>query len=159
MYYIVSYLPGRGIPLREFVAITRKESWYSSIVGRYEGVVDKDTSSAELQPLRTRGEGRTVPGRITHPAASLAAGAIVSGHSVLPASMAALLYCCPITGGNPQFCPLHDVREMPADQALAWMEQLNTEDKRFLWEYHRCCADWEILKAKAAWQGPQAALG
>ena len=83
----------------------------------------------------------------------------MAGHAVLPASMAALLYCCPITGGNPQSCPLHNVREMPADHALAWMEQLNAEDRRFLLEYHRCCADWEILKAKAAWREPRAALG
>lgn len=71
--------------------------------------------------------------------AAQSGGKVVHGRELLPESITKLLAGCPLYNGNPTHCPLHDVRELPSQEALRWLASLSTEEKAYLLQYHRCC--------------------
>ena len=50
-----------------------------------------------------------------------------------------LALACPHDDGNPEFCPLCDVRKLPVRQRIAWVKMLSDDDLEYLGTYHQIC--------------------
>lgn len=52
---------------------------------------------------------------------------------------------CPWTHRNPRECPLYEVRKLPTEDMLQWLDGLSVEEKEYLVLYHQCCLaiKWE----------------
>ena len=50
---------------------------------------------------------------------------------------------CPISGGNPVFCPLHEVRTLDLWHRIKWVSGLASEHLIYLAAYHPVCARWQ----------------
>lgn len=60
--------------------------------------------------------------------------------------MHARILRCPM-GGNPEDCPLHNVREWPMEERIAWLEAKTDEEVVELYRRHTDC-----LEFKLAWE-------
>lgn len=45
---------------------------------------------------------------------------------------------CPL-GGNPEDCPLHDIRERPVEERVAWLESKSDDETIALYQQHIRC--------------------
>ena len=50
---------------------------------------------------------------------------------------------CPL-GGNPEDCPLHEVRKWPVEKRLAWLESKSDQEVLGLYNYHLNCLDHKL---------------
>ena len=55
-------------------------------------------------------------------------------------SMHGLMSRCPM-GGNPDNCPLFDVRQLPVKDRISWLEDRSTEEVISLFGYHSQCRE------------------
>lgn len=60
--------------------------------------------------------------------------------------MHARILRCPL-GGNPEDCPLHNVRVWPVEERLAWLESKTDDEIVELYRRHADC-----LEFKLAWE-------
>jgi hypothetical protein len=47
---------------------------------------------------------------------------------------------CPVEHGNPEHCPLRNVRKLPSVKRTSWLLAIPGEDVRSLTAYHYMCA-------------------
>jgi hypothetical protein len=52
---------------------------------------------------------------------------------------------CPL-GGNPEDCPLHELRKLPVDRRVAWLETQTDEELIGLYEQHNECLECKLEK-------------
>jgi len=45
---------------------------------------------------------------------------------------------CPL-GGNPEDCPMHELRKLPVEDRIAWLNSQTDEELIFLYEQHNQC--------------------
>ncbi len=45
---------------------------------------------------------------------------------------------CPL-GGNPEDCPMHELRKLPVEDRIAWLNSQTDEDLIFLYQQHNQC--------------------
>ena len=57
------------------------------------------------------------------------------------AMMAGLTMECPYHGGNPEDCPLHEIRLMPRQERVQWVAQLSDETCLNIYQQHLFCLD------------------
>lgn len=57
--------------------------------------------------------------------------------------MQARILRCPL-GGNPEDCPLHDVREYPMEERLAWLQSKTNEEVVDLYRRHSDCLLYKL---------------
>lgn len=50
---------------------------------------------------------------------------------------------CPL-GGNPCDCPLHDLRELPLEDRIAWLESKSDEEVIELYHLHNQCLECKL---------------
>ena len=50
---------------------------------------------------------------------------------------------CPI-GGNPADCPLHEIRKLPVEDRIAWLESNTDEEIIALYELHSECLECKL---------------
>lgn len=53
-------------------------------------------------------------------------------------AMHARILRCPL-GGNPSDCPLHDVRKLPVNERIEWLEARRDEEVVDLYRRHTAC--------------------
>ncbi|MDD3275595.1 MAG: hypothetical protein PHP93_00945 [Kiritimatiellales bacterium] len=53
---------------------------------------------------------------------------------------------CPM-GSNPAFCPLHDIRLLPVEERIQWLESKSDEEVDELFLYHQRCVRHQTLLA------------
>ena len=56
---------------------------------------------------------------------------------------------CPL-GDNPEDCPLHDIRKMPVEDRLTWLNSKTDEEIRVLLEYHIDCLERKSMTASSS---------
>jgi len=79
------------------------------------------------------------------------------GHDVdrLRERLLILVTGCPRSAANPPTCPLYHIRELEPSEVIDWIDQLDTNQKQFLAQYHDCCLaihwqrDWMEQLARA----------
>ena len=59
--------------------------------------------------------------------------------------MYARILRCPL-GGNPEDCPLHEIRKWPMEQRLAWLESTNDEEVVELFNRHSDCLESKLAE-------------
>ena len=52
---------------------------------------------------------------------------------------------CPL-GGNPEDCPLHDVRTWPMEERVVWLESSTNQEVVKLYNYHINCLEEKLAK-------------
>lgn len=52
---------------------------------------------------------------------------------------------CPL-GGNPEDCPLHEVRKWPVEERIAWLESRTNEEIVELYAYHTNCLEHKLAE-------------
>ena len=50
---------------------------------------------------------------------------------------------CPL-GGNPEDCPLHEIRKLPVEERVAWLETQTEEELISLYEQHIECLECKL---------------
>lgn len=50
---------------------------------------------------------------------------------------------CPL-GGNPSDCPLHDLRRLPVEKRIAWLESLTDKEVIDLYQQHNACLECKL---------------
>jgi hypothetical protein len=50
---------------------------------------------------------------------------------------------CPL-GGNPEDCPLYDLRKLPVEERIAWLESQTDEELIDLYEQHNQCMECKL---------------
>lgn len=50
---------------------------------------------------------------------------------------------CPL-GGNPEDCPLHDLRMMPLEERIAWLESKTDDEVIDLYQLHNECLECKL---------------
>lgn len=50
---------------------------------------------------------------------------------------------CPL-GGNPEDCPLHEIRKLPVEDRIAWLESNTDEEIMALYELHSECLECKL---------------
>ena len=50
---------------------------------------------------------------------------------------------CPL-GGNPIECPLHEVRKMPMEERVTWLESQSDEEVVELYHLHNACLECKM---------------
>jgi len=50
---------------------------------------------------------------------------------------------CPL-GGNPSDCPLHELRKLPVEQRIAWLESKTDEEVIDLYHQHNACLECKL---------------
>ncbi len=57
---------------------------------------------------------------------------------VLARLMPGLLYECPM-GGNPNDCPLYEIRKLPYLERVQWAKSMSDEQLLDIYHYHKSC--------------------
>jgi hypothetical protein len=52
--------------------------------------------------------------------------------------------CAVPLGGNPEDCPLHEVRKWPVEDRLAWLESRTNEEIIALYQLHTNCLEYKL---------------
>ena len=52
---------------------------------------------------------------------------------------------CPL-GGNPEDCPLHEVRKCPMEERVAWLESKTDQEVIELYNHHIDCLEQKLAK-------------
>ena len=52
---------------------------------------------------------------------------------------------CPL-GENPEDCPLHEIRKLPLEDRIAWLESLTNEELIDLYAQHNKCMEGKLEK-------------
>lgn len=55
---------------------------------------------------------------------------------------------CPL-GGNPEDCPMHELRKLPVGERIAWMESHTDEEKIALYEHHNQCLKRKLEESES----------
>ena len=50
---------------------------------------------------------------------------------------------CPL-GGNPEDCPMHEIRKLPVEDRIAWLESNTDEEIIALYELHSECLECKL---------------
>ena len=50
---------------------------------------------------------------------------------------------CPL-GGNPRDCPLHELRKLPLEERMDWLETQTDEELIALYEQHNACLECKL---------------
>ena len=50
---------------------------------------------------------------------------------------------CPL-GGNPEDCPMHDIRKLPVEERIVWLESQTDEEIITLYELHNKCLECKL---------------
>ena len=50
-----------------------------------------------------------------------------------------LAVACPVGQDNPADCPLHEVRDLPLIQRVAWVKARTQDEVKNILSYHRTC--------------------
>lgn len=50
---------------------------------------------------------------------------------------------CPL-GGNPENCPLHEIRKMPLEERLVWLEEKTNAEVVELYRQHSECLEYKL---------------
>lgn len=50
---------------------------------------------------------------------------------------------CPL-GGNPEDCPLHEIRKLPVEERVAWLESQTDEEIVAAYELHNKCLECKL---------------
>ena len=50
---------------------------------------------------------------------------------------------CPL-GGNPEDCPMHEIRKLPVEERFAWLESQTSEAMISLYEQHNQCLECKL---------------
>ena len=58
-----------------------------------------------------------------------------------------LTVACPYAGGNPNDCPLHEIRQLPLSERKVWVKDLTDEECRSYCEYHSHCLSTKERKS------------
>lgn len=58
----------------------------------------------------------------------------------LRARLVGLLFECP-RGGNPEYCPLFHVRQLPVAKRYEWLKSLTLEQLKNGYIHHLCCLE------------------
>jgi hypothetical protein len=66
-------------------------------------------------------------------------GRIRSERDDLRVMVVGLAVVCPYSLDNPCFCPLCDVRKLPLEQRMAWVDAQPIEELRRIFSEHRRC--------------------
>ena len=59
--------------------------------------------------------------------------------------MQARILRCPL-GDNPEDCPLHEVRQWPVEERLAWLEAVTDEEVVELFKRHCECLEYKLTE-------------
>lgn len=65
-----------------------------------------------------------------------------------------LLESCPVEGGNPEDCPLCEMRKLPAADRLRWFNALSEADLKYLAAYHHVCMDLKLAGRLSQYDRP-----
>jgi len=57
---------------------------------------------------------------------------------ILARMMPGLLFECPM-GGNPDDCPLHEIRKLPFIERVQWAKSMTDEQLLDIYRYHKSC--------------------
>jgi len=57
----------------------------------------------------------------------------------LSANLLSLTKICPVSGNNPEDCPLHQLRQLKPQQRVQWIQALEASDLTYLLHYHHIC--------------------
>lgn len=58
------------------------------------------------------------------------------------------IFRCPL-GGNPEDCPMHELRKLPVGERIAWVESKTDAEMIALYEHHNNCLKRKLEESES----------